>query len=66
MLIIGCANGPPKGQIQIPNNPNESEMNVDRQPVIEMEASKSQIHKSVTDDVPVREAATTPADSSEA
>ena len=66
MLIIGCAESPLKRQIQIPNNPNESEMYADWQLVIELEASKSQIHQSVMGEVPVREAATTPADSSEA
>jgi len=66
LLIIGCAESPLKGQILILNNPNESEMNADRQPVIELEGPESQIHKSVMGEVPVREIAATPAASSEA
>jgi len=60
--IIECAESALKGQIQIPNNPNEGEMNADRQLVVELEASKSHTYESVMGDVPVREARTTPAD----
>jgi len=66
LLIIGCAESALNGQIQLPNNPNEGEMYADWQLVIELEESKSQIYQSVMGEVPVREAATTPADSSEA